>query len=82
MSSRGAARLSVALVARDAAGQAYFTGARYVATKSAPLVASSPPPETSPVFSLRASDDTPATFLAAFGGQTLTLPVVVEDSSR
>lgn len=69
-----------ALIARDARGQAYFTGARYVATKSEPLVSSYPAPETAPIFYLRTSDETPETFVAAFGGQTVSLPVVVEPS--
>ncbi len=69
-----------ALVARDARGQAFFTGARYVATKSEPLVSSYPAPETTPIFYLRTSEETPDTFVAAFGGQTLSLPVVVAPS--
>jgi hypothetical protein len=71
-----------ALIARDARGQAYFTGPRYVATKSEPLLSSYPDPSTSPLFYLRTSDETPETFVAAFGGQTVSLPVVVEPSKR
>lgn len=69
-----------ALIARDARGQAYYTGARYLATKSEPLLSSFPEPTTAPIFNLRTSDETPETFVAAFGGQTVSLPVVVEAS--
>ncbi len=68
---------SFALVARDARGQAYFTGARYVATKSEPLVSSYPPPESAPIFVLRAREVPPEAFVAAFGGQSLSIAVAV-----
>ncbi|MBK6460909.1 MAG: hypothetical protein IPF92_07865 [Myxococcales bacterium] len=73
---------AVALVARDARGQAYFTGSRYVATKSEPLVSSFPVHATAPIFYLRTSDETPDAFVAAFGGQSVSLPVAVESTGK
>ncbi len=70
-----------ALIARDARGQSYFTGARYVATKSEPLV-SSFPSLASPVFVLRPYEDVPDTFVAAFGGQRVSLRVDVAKTER
>jgi hypothetical protein len=64
------------LVAFDSAGQGYFTGSRYVSTRSGALL-SSYGDVTSPTFYLRTSREAPDTFTAAFGGATLSLPVTL-----
>lgn len=70
------ASVRFALVVSDASGQGYFTGSRYVATKSGALL-SSFGAATSPTFYLYAKSDVPDTFTAAFGGASLSLPVIV-----
>lgn len=70
------ARVRYALVASDGTGQGYFTGSRYIATKSGALL-SSYGDVGSPTFYLYASREAPDTFTAAFGGASVSLPVTV-----